>query len=116
MGGITAGHDRAGLSRALGNIESWVANHPELGVMYLGSGISDAQKGYGCGTLRRLALMTLLLVVRALRGRRRRWNRRRRSGIASRHASRGARTGYVEVGQRIAGANRHGLFTVCVGG
>jgi len=61
-----------GLSGLWEIIESWVARavHPELGVMYLGSqgDIWDAQKDMAAALYGALLSMTLLLVVRALRG------------------------------------------------
>jgi putative membrane protein len=61
-----------GLSGLWEIIESWVARavHPELGVTYLGSqgDIWDAQKDMAAALYGSLLCMTLLLVVRALRG------------------------------------------------
>ena len=61
-----------GLSGLWEIIESWVARavHPELGVTYLGSqgDMWDAQKDMAAALYGSLLCMTLLLVVRALRG------------------------------------------------
>jgi putative membrane protein len=61
-----------GLSGLWEIIESWVASavHPELGVTYLGSqgDIWDAQKDMAAALYGALLCVTLLLVVRALRG------------------------------------------------
>ena len=61
-----------GLSGLWEIIESWVARavHPELGVTYLGSqgDIWDAQKDMAAALYGALLSMTLLLIVRALRG------------------------------------------------
>ena len=61
-----------GLSGLWEIIESWVARavHPELGIAYLGSqgDMWDAQKDMAAALYGALICMTLLLVVRALRG------------------------------------------------
>lgn len=61
-----------GLSGLWEIIESWVASalHPELGVTYLGSqgDIWDAQRDMAAALYGSLICVTLLLVVRALRG------------------------------------------------
>ncbi len=61
-----------GLSGLWEIIESWVARavHPELGVTYLGSqgDVWDAQKDMAAALYGALLSMTLLLIVRALRG------------------------------------------------
>jgi putative membrane protein len=61
-----------GLSGLWEIIESWVAGalHPELGITYLGSqgDIWDAQRDMAAALYGALICMTLLLVVRALRG------------------------------------------------
>jgi putative membrane protein len=61
-----------GLSGLWEIVESWVASalHPELGVTYLGSqgDIWDAQKDMAAALYGSLICVTLLLVVRALRG------------------------------------------------
>lgn len=61
-----------GLSGLWEIIESWVASavHPELGVTYLGSqgDIWDAQKDMAAALYGALLCVTMLLVVRALRG------------------------------------------------
>ncbi len=61
-----------GLSGLWEIIESWVASalHPELGVTYLGSqgDVWDAQRDMAAALYGSLICVTLLLVVRALRG------------------------------------------------
>jgi putative membrane protein len=61
-----------GLSGLWEIIESWVASavHPELGVTYLGSqgDIWDAQKDMAAALYGALLCVTVLMVVRALRG------------------------------------------------
>ncbi len=61
-----------GLSGLWEIIESWVASavHPELGVTYLGSqgDIWDAQKDMAAAFYGALLCVSILMVVRALRG------------------------------------------------